>query len=149
VIRVTETIDQGERNRAQRDQCAWPEAAAVHIRSTHMTVIDNQAGVRVHKGVGIASFVIGVTSMILILALFVFAGIMTNAGRATPELNMIIGFGMFFAWAVDVIGIALGIVGAVDRTSKKTFPMLGLTVSTAILLLSIALIVIGLAMKGH
>jgi len=73
-----------------------------------MTVIDNQAGVRVHKGVGIASFVIGVTSMILILALFVFAGIMTNAGRATPELNMIIGFGMFFAWAVDVIGIALG-----------------------------------------
>jgi len=114
-----------------------------------MTVIDNQAGVRVHKGVGIASFVIGVTSMILILALFVFAGIMTNAGRATPELNMIIGFGMFFAWAVDVIGIALGIVGAVDRTSKKTFPMLGLTVSTAILLLSIALIVIGLAMKGH
>src|SRR5271166_5224925 len=95
-------------------------------RSTHMTVIDNQASVRVHKGTGIASFIVGVTSMVLILALFALAGIMHNAGKVSPGLNMIIGFGMFFAWFVDAIGIALGVAGAVDRSSKKVFPVLGL-----------------------
>ena len=103
--------------------------------------------IRRHKGLGIASFIIALICLALILALFGIAGAMTNAGKATPEFNTIIGFGLFFAWFVDVVGIALGIAGALDRSSKKVFPVLGLIFGIGILVLSVALVVIGLSMK--
>jgi hypothetical protein len=115
-----------------------------------MTIaMENQASMRAHKGLGIASFITGMFCLVLIVLLFGYAGMMTNAGKATPELNMIIGFGLFFAWFIDVIGIGLGIAAALDRSSKKVFPVLGLTVSVGILLLSVTLVVIGIAMNAR
>ena len=89
--------------------------------------------VRRHKGLGIASFVISLICVVLILLLFLVAGALTASGKATNEVNMMIGFGLFFAWFVDVIGVALGIAGALDRSSKKVFPVLGLIFGLAIL----------------
>jgi hypothetical protein len=111
--------------------------------------MENQTIVRTHKGVGIASFITGVTSVILILALIGIAGVMTSTGKATPEMNMIIGLGMFGAFFVDLVGIGLGFVGALDRASKKTYPALGLALNIGILALFAVLLVIGLAMKAH
>jgi hypothetical protein len=111
--------------------------------------MENEAPIRAHKGTGIASFVIGVTSVILGFALMGAAGVMTQAGKLTPELATIIGLGMFAACFVDLIGIALGVVGAVDRSSKKTFPVLGLSLNIGIIVLFAALVAIGLAMKAH
>ena len=45
--------------------------------------------------------------------------------------------------------VALGFFGALDRSSKKTYPALGLTLNIGILALFAVLLVIGLAMKGH
>ncbi len=115
-----------------------------------MTVaVENHASIRAHTGLGIASFITGMFCLVLTVGLFGYAGVMTNAGKATPELNMILGFGIFFAWFVGVIGIGLGIAAALDRSSKKVFPVLGLVFSIGILLLSVTLVVIGLAMKAH
>jgi hypothetical protein len=111
--------------------------------------MENQPTIRTHKGIGIASFIMGVTSVILFLALIGTAGVMTQTGKLTPAINMIIGLSMFAACFVDLIGIGLGFFGALDRRSKKTYPALGLALNIGILALFAALVVIGLAMKGH
>jgi hypothetical protein len=111
--------------------------------------MENQATIRTHKGKGIASFALGVTSVVGILALIGAAAVMTKTGKLTPELNVILGLGMISAVFVDLIGIGLGFFGAADRTSKKTYPALGLALNIGILVLFAVLVVIGLSMKGH
>ncbi|HZO46235.1 MAG TPA: hypothetical protein VFB68_10105 [Xanthobacteraceae bacterium] len=113
---------------------------------TTMTM-ENQTATRTHKGTGIASFIIGVTCIITIMVLIGIAGVMTNTGRATPELNMIIGLGMITACFVDLIGIGLGIFAAADRSSKKVYPVLGLILNLVVVALFVALLIIGLSMK--
>jgi len=111
--------------------------------------MENPATIRTHKGKGIASFIVGVTSVILMLALIGTAGVMTHTGKVTPEINIILGLGMFATCFIDLIGIGLGFFGALDRSSKKTYPALGLSLNIGILALFATLLVIGLAMKGH
>jgi hypothetical protein len=45
--------------------------------------MENQATVRTHKGKGIASFIMGVTSVILFLALIGAVGVMNQTGKLT------------------------------------------------------------------
>jgi hypothetical protein len=113
---------------------------------TAMTM-ENQSVIRTHKGTGIASFIIGVTCTITVMVLIGFAGVMTSTGRATPELNMILGLGMISAVFVDLIGIGLGVFGAADRSSKKTYPVLGLILNVLVVVLFVALLIIGLSMR--
>ena len=115
-----------------------------------MTItMENQGAIHAHKGTGIASFIIGVTSVILFLALIGAAGVMKKAGTLTPEVNIMIGLGMMSVCFVALIGIALGCFGAVDRSSKKVYPVLGLTLNIAIPVVFMALVFIGLSMKVH
>ena len=109
--------------------------------------LENPSVTRGHKGLGIASFVIGVICLITVMGLVVVAGVMTNAGRATPEFNMILGLGMISVVFVDLIGIVLGIFGAADRSSKKVYPVLGLTLNVLVVALFAALLIIGLSMR--
>jgi hypothetical protein len=138
---------------AARTNPYWPKQACIatrNLRSKQMSItMENEVTVRSHKGKGIASFAIGVTSVIIFLALIGIATVMTKTGKLTPELNIIIGLGMFAACFVDLIGIGLGVFGAVDRASKKTYPALGLVLNIGILVLFAALVVIGLSIKGH
>ena len=106
--------------------------------------LENQSVIRTHKGTGIASFIIGVTCIITIMVLIGIAGVMTNTGRATAELNMILGLGMISAVLVDLIGIGLGVFGAADRSSKKVYPVLGLILNVVVVALFAALLIIGL-----
>ena len=119
------------------------------LRSKQMTMtMENQTTIRTHKGTGIASFIIGVTCVILIMALIGTAGVMAKTGKLTPEFNVIIGLGMLSACFVDLIGIGLGFFAAMDRSSKKVYPVLGLVLNIVILVLFTALLVIGLSMKA-
>jgi hypothetical protein len=111
--------------------------------------MENQATIRTHKGKGIASFIVGVISFVLFLVLIGAATVLTQTGKVTQATNAIIGLGLFAICFVDLIGIGLGIFGAADRTSKKTYPTLGLVLNIAILVLFAILLLIGLAMKGH
>jgi hypothetical protein len=105
--------------------------------------MDDQVALR-HKGLGIASFVIAIVVLVLVFLLFLVAGVMKSSGAATPTANAVIGSLIFLLWLIDVVGVAIGIAGAMDRTAKKTFPVLGIVIGGAVLLLSIILIVIGL-----
>jgi hypothetical protein len=110
--------------------------------------MDNQTAIRTHKGIGIASFIIGVTCFTLILALMATTGVMATTGKMTPEVSVILGLGMLAACCVDLIGIALGLVDAVDRSSKKVYPVLGLVLNIVILALFAGVVIIGLSMKA-
>jgi hypothetical protein len=113
-------------------------------------LMENQAGPRTHNGLGIASFVIGVGSVVAVVALIAVATVwQIKTGKLTPELNMIVGLGMLSVAFVDLIGLGLGVSGAVDRASTKTFPALGLTLNIAMLVLFAACVAAGLSMKGH
>ena len=109
--------------------------------------LENPSVIRGHKGIGIASFIIGVICLITVMGLVVVAGVTTNAGRATPEFNMIVGLGMISAVFVDLIGIVLGIFGAADRSSKKVYPVLGLVLNVLVVALFTALLIVGLSMR--
>lgn len=109
--------------------------------------LENPSATRAHKGLGIASFIVGVTCLITVMGLVVVAGVTTNAGRATPEFNMIVGLGMISAVFVDLIGIVLGIFGAADRSSKKVYPVLGLVLNVLVVALFTALLIVGLSMR--
>jgi hypothetical protein len=104
--------------------------------------------VRRHKGLGIASFVIALAVLVLILLLFLVAGVMHNAGVATPTANAVVGSGLFFLWFVDLVAVGLGIAGAVDRGSKKVSPVLGLVIAFITLSVSVALVLVGIHMMS-
>jgi hypothetical protein len=110
-------------------------------------VLENPSVMRGHKGLGIASFIIGVICLVTVVGLVVTAGVVTNAGRATPAFNMIIGLSVMSAVFVDLIGVALGIFGAADRTSKKIYPVLGLIINVLVVALFTALMIVGLSMR--
>jgi hypothetical protein len=106
-----------------------------------MTItMDNQAVMPTHRWRGIASSIIGATSIIVTLLL---VGIVVSK-TALPR-HMIFGFqvlsiGMLCA---NLIGIALGFLGAKDRLSRKFFPLLGLAVNVAILTVFVAAALVG------
>jgi hypothetical protein len=110
-----------------------------------MTIaMENQATVRRHKGAGIASFFIGVTSVISTLALLFTVGVMRQTGKPTPDVDVIIGLGLISICFVDLIGIGLGIFGTADRSSKKAYPVMGLILNIGSMVLFASLVVIGL-----
>ncbi len=111
--------------------------------------MENQTNTRTHNGKGIASFIIGVTSAVFVLALIGTSAVMTKAGTMTPQFTILLGLGMISACFVDLIGIGLGISGAVDRSSKKVYAVLGLALNVGILVLFGVLLAVGLSMKAH
>jgi hypothetical protein len=115
-----------------------------------MTItMDNQSAIRTHNRKGVASFVIGVISFVSVLVLVGTAGVMTQAGTMTPQVNVLMGLALISAGFVDLIGIALGVVGAADRSSKKLYPVLGLALNIGIVMVFFALLFVGLSMQAH
>ena len=106
---------------------------------------ENQAVVLTHKGRGIASFIIGVTCIIITLLL-------VGIARSETELPspMIIALGVLSSGMLcaSLIGIALGFFGAKDRSSRKLYPLLGLTLNVTVLMVFVVLALIGLSMKS-
>ena len=71
------------------------------------------------------------------------------SGTEPPRLMMtalqVLCSGMLCA---NLIGIALSVLGAKDRSSRKLYPLLGLTLNVAILMVFVALALVGLSMKA-
>ena len=106
---------------------------------------ENQAVIPIHKWRGIASSIIGVTSIIfnLLLVGMVMSG--TEPPRPMSTALSVLSNGMLF---VNLIGIALGFFGAKDSSSRKLYPLLGFTLNVAILMTLLVLALVGLSMKG-
>ena len=105
----------------------------------------NQAVLPIHKWQGIASSIIGVTSIIFNLLLV--GMVMSGTEPPMPMNNdlSVLTNGMLCA---NLIGIALGVFGAKDSASRKLYPLLGLTLNVAILMTLLALALVGLSMKA-
>jgi len=106
---------------------------------------ENQAVILVHKRQGIASSIIGVTSIIfnLLLVWIVMSG--TEPPGPMITALSVLSSGMLCA---NLIGIALGFFGARDRSSRKLYPLLGLTLNVAILMTLTVLALVGLWMNA-
>jgi hypothetical protein len=106
---------------------------------------ENQAVVLPHKGQGIASFIIGVTCIIMTLLLVGIAVSETVLPRPMIIALQVLSSGMLCA---ALIGIALGFLGVKDRSSRKFYPLLGLTLNVTVLTVFVGLAAIGLSMKA-
>ena len=107
---------------------------------------ENQAVILVHKWQGIASSVIGVTSIIFNSLLVGIAMSGTKPPTLVNTALLVLSSGMLFA---NLIGIALGFLGAKDRSSRKLYPLLGLILNIAMMMTLLALAIVGLLMNDR
>ena len=112
-----------------------------------------------HSGPGIASFVIGLLSILLAVVAYavIFVGLAEYADEGVlampgPEElagNMSLVGGtllFFFSLLLAVVGAVLGIVGCVIRNRRRVFAVLGLVFNALLIVGTIALFVISLAL---
>jgi hypothetical protein len=102
-----------------------------------------------HSGLGVASFILGVSLLLLTVFAFGLAGYFeaTTPGgmQETDAAAMLIGLLLLFCWAGQLVGVGLGIAGCCQRERRKIFAILGLTFSAMMLLLSLFFVMLGLA----
>jgi hypothetical protein len=106
---------------------------------------ENQTVILVHKRRGIASSIIGATSIIITLLLVGIATSGTEPPRPVITALQVLATVMLCA---NLIGIALGFFGARDRSSRKLYPLLGLALNVAILMTFVVLALVGLSIKA-
>jgi hypothetical protein len=102
-----------------------------------------------HSGWGIASFIISIAAGILIFITIVIAGVI---GMDTPDaldenetVIGLIGLAILGLMLVDLLAFIFGIVGLLQRDTKKVFAILGIIFSGIILLGTLGLMVLGIA----
>lgn len=104
-----------------------------------------------HSGFGISSFIISLANGGLTFLAFMGAGVLevTSGGTLSENNSLLVVIGMFIILCViiSLIGLVLGIVGLLDKTKKKVFPLLGTLFNLAICLLIIATIIYGNSIK--
>jgi hypothetical protein len=106
---------------------------------------EHQAVIPIHKWQGIASSIIGVTSIIMNLLLVGIA--MTKTEPPGPVMTALQVLSSVTLCA-NLIGIGLGFFGARDRSSRKLYPLLGLALNVALVVTLVVLAIVGLAMTA-
>ena len=103
-----------------------------------------------HSRLGIASFITSIVSGILIYLLMVIAASMaasTPAGMYEPSAGTLIaGLSVFAFLGVTLVALCLGIVGLLQKERKKIFAILGTVFSAVSLVVTIFIIILGIAM---
>jgi hypothetical protein len=97
----------------------------------------------------VLSFILALVAGVLILGVFVAAGVLTmQAGGDLDENSpeaVFIGLGMMAGLGLALLGLILGIVGTLGDHSKKVFAYIGATLNGLILLGTVGLICAGIA----
>lgn len=104
-----------------------------------------------HSGLGIASFVLSMTVGLVVFVLIAIAGyqeMKTPGGmdENAPE-TMLLGLLMMGALLLNLVGVALGIAGVVQKDRKKIFGVLGLTFNLVVVLGTLGLMFVGSTME--
>jgi Family of unknown function (DUF6142) len=101
---------------------------------------ENQADLPAHRWRGIASSIIGAASIAFTLLLLWIAVSRTQPPGPVVIVLQVLSSAMLCA---NLIGLALGFLGARDRSSRKLYPLLGLGLNIANLMTYVTLAFIG------
>ena len=101
-----------------------------------------------HSGIGIASLLLGILSVLGLVATVVVGVVMTaNDPGALENENspatLALGACALACLLLSLVGVGLGIGGLVQRDRKRVFAWIGLTLNAVILLLVVGLMVVG------
>ena len=104
-----------------------------------------------HSGIGIASFVISILSGLSLFAGFTFAGMAQvsepgSLDEASTQ-TVIIGLAIIFFFITSLVAFGLGLGGLFQQQRKKVFAILGLVISSVMILSTAALIAFGLSLS--
>ncbi len=104
-----------------------------------------------HSGIGIASFIISLISGGFIFLLIIIAGVMEASSPTGIDEEsaaaVLIGLALFFFGGLSLVSLGLGIAGLFQQERQKVFAILGTVFSSAILLSTTLLILIGSAIE--
>ncbi|KAA8999674.1 hypothetical protein F4V43_15195 [Paenibacillus spiritus] len=111
---------------------------------------------RRHSGPGIASFVIGLVTVVGYIAALAAAGaiiapLIDEIGELrsdSSEAFILLGMSVLGLAALNLIGVITGIIGIALRDRKKALAVIGTLINGLILLLFILVIAVGLANVG-
>jgi hypothetical protein len=103
-----------------------------------------------HSGFGVASFILSISVGLLMFLAIAVAGMMqvaTPGGLDPQSIQMIlVGLSIIALLFLDIVAVVLGIFGLFQKERKKVFAVFGTIFSSATLILTIALIIVGLIM---
>ncbi|QYJ87901.1 hypothetical protein K0I73_01365 [Shewanella mesophila] len=101
-----------------------------------------------HSGLGIASFVLSIVSMMLIFGLLIVAGVIeaTTPGGMNEESveAVVVGILLFAFIGTALVATGLGIAGLFQKQRKKIFAILGTIFSLVTVVSTLALISFGM-----
>ena len=99
---------------------------------------DDSANKKTHPTVGLISFWTAIVTGAISFVLFIIAFVPESNTYTAQRLNKILFvFALIIAPVLHIIGLALGIIGAFIKNSKKNFPALGITLNALPLVLAI------------
>ena len=103
-----------------------------------------------HSRLGIASFITSIVSGILIFLVIVIAGVMeasTPGGMDEESAGAVmVGLFLFAFLGAALVALGLGIGGLLQKERKKIFAILGTVFSSVSLVVTIFIMILGLAM---
>lgn len=130
---------------AHRDIQSYPYRVSPGIREHFVTEEHDMD--RKQSGLGIASFIISITTGVLIFMLFMVAGAMAAATHGNLDNNsvglILLGLFIIFFILLDLVAVGLGIAGLFQNNRKKVFAILGLVFSVMILLFTGFMMILG------
>jgi hypothetical protein len=104
-----------------------------------------------HSGLGIASFVIGLVAAVVVFLALLAAGVLSIAhGGAIDQRApavILVGLVMVLFLLIAFIGIVLGLIGVLQARRRKLFAGLGLGINAAVVIGTLALIMLGHSLK--
>ena len=104
-----------------------------------------------HSGLGIASFITSIVSGILIFLVMVIAVVMeaSTPGGIDEESAgaVMVGLFLFAFLGATLVALGLGIGGLLQKERKKIFAILGTVFSAVSLVVTIFIVILGLAME--
>jgi hypothetical protein len=106
---------------------------------------DKQAVLRPHKRLGMASFIIGATCIIVILLV---AGIVMIWSELPAPLMTALEIVPAVILCAALVGLGLGIFGAGDRSSRKLYPLLGIALNVIVLMVFLAVAIFGMLLNA-
>lgn len=100
-----------------------------------------------HSGLGITAFILGLIAPIGLIFCIIMAAIAeaSTYGGMDPNSTQaaVIGLFIMLFMLLALVAVGLGIGALVQKGYKKLFPILGVTFSSAVTLVTIALMIVG------